>query len=209
MLRASRGRGCFGATPGRADERGVRLPSNSCLPHEIGAAPPTHPYSARLPPGPPLRCCGPNYPGGQDGKWWGMQPCSCTQQTHNKTQAWGGHGPYGRPQLIPPPWGEASRRALCAGCSVYLSSIVVSRTLHGYIRLNTIDRASQVSSAVYQVLLQCLSPVLLTCVSGASQVLPRCCRVRLSNHRLEPGRPDPISHAVVTAPQPHRCSKAA
>ena len=33
----------------------------------------THPYSARLPPGagPPLRCCGPNYPGGQDGKYGG------------------------------------------------------------------------------------------------------------------------------------------
>ena len=31
--------------------------------------------------------------------------------------------------------------------------------------------------------------MLLTCVSGASQVLPLCCRVRLSNHRLEPGRP--------------------
>ena len=44
-------------------------------------------------------------------------------------------------------------------------------------------------SAVYPALLQCLSPVLLTCVSGASQVLPLCCRVRLSNHRLEPGRP--------------------
>ena len=44
-------------------------------------------------------------------------------------------------------------------------------------------------SRVYQVLLQCVSPVLLTCVSGAFQVLPRCCRVRLSNHRLEPGRP--------------------
>ena len=44
-------------------------------------------------------------------------------------------------------------------------------------------------SRVYPVLLQCLSPVLLRCVSGVSQVLPRCCRVRLSNHRLEPGRP--------------------
>ena len=44
-------------------------------------------------------------------------------------------------------------------------------------------------SAVYRVLLQCLSPVLLMCVSGASQVLSLCCLVRLSNHRLEPGRP--------------------
>ena len=69
MLQASRGRVL--RSRARADERGVRLPSNSCLPHEIGAAPPTHPYSARLPPGPPLRCCGPNYPGGQDGKYGG------------------------------------------------------------------------------------------------------------------------------------------
>ena len=54
--------------------------TSSCLPHEQGSPPQTpgpligrarHPCSAKLPPGPPLRCCGPNYPGGQDGRRWG------------------------------------------------------------------------------------------------------------------------------------------
>ena len=60
--------GRCGATLGLA--RGGVVPNtSSCLPHEQGSPPQTpgplvgrarYPYSARLPPGPLLRCCGPN-----------------------------------------------------------------------------------------------------------------------------------------------------
>ena len=77
-LRASRGRAL--RSHAGTGERGVVPNTSSCLPHEQGSPPQTpgpligrarHPCSARLPPGPPLRCCGPNYPGGQDGRRWG------------------------------------------------------------------------------------------------------------------------------------------
>ena len=122
LLRASRGRVPRSHTG--TGERGVVPNTSSCLPHEQGSPPQTpgplvgrarYPYSARLPPGPPPRCCGPYYPGGQDGRWWGMH-MHTTDTPAQQTASVGRPGPTAAPNRFPPPWGEASRRAPCAGC---------------------------------------------------------------------------------------------